>query len=861
MTRPVPPPMASIVRVSLSEGPADAGFWPRAAARSLAWSQAHGLRDCVVLVPFAQLLAPARRAFAGLGGWQPRIETTQTLARSLAPPPPLRPGQVSFDGANDRLQVAAMLERSGAASGWLRRDRRAFEQAVAACVETAHAMVRRLHAVPPDARSDWLASARTLLAGMSGPGQAERLLARVALEWAALSDSAATDVLFSLQPAAWIVLQAGGEDALSHALIERSRGPALVLDTDGAPERPFDAAVLLAPPRRFVCGDFEAEAHAAAHEVLAAVAHDRVPVALIAHDRMLIRRVRALLERAGASLHDETGWTLSTTRAAARVMALLRAAHPTAGPDACLDWLKAEGAGGPLGALEARWRRGAAARDDAVDAWWQAQHARLQPLRAGGTRALQAWLADLREAVDMNALNADEAGRQVLTALRLDAHIDDDAWDVLAGQTTLDLDGFTTWVDGTLEQSAFVPSAAASPDVVVTPLARALLRPFAAVVFPGTDELRLGAPARATGLLGDAEARALGLPDAAARRLREALAFAHVLRLADVVLLRRRSEGNEPLAASALVQRAALARARAGLPAWTETSFAPIERSVDPAPMAPPLPRAPAALPASLSASAVDALRDCPYRFFARVQLGLGEAAELETALEKRDYGTWLHAVLHRFHGARGAPAAAETEVQAVLACADALQDEMGLDAAELLPYRSALDRLAPMYVAWLHERDTAGWQWHEGEVERRIAPQALAGTGLHGRIDRIDRRGKGFQLIDYKTGSANALETKVASALEDTQLAFYAALALHEAPPGTPVEALYLALDERKGPQEIVHEDVAATASQLIEGLADDLAQVRAGAPLPALGAGRVCDWCEARGLCRRDHWSDDSE
>ena len=42
------------------------------------------------------------------------------------------------------------------------------------------------------------------------------------------------------------------------------------------------------------------------------------PVALVAQDRVLVRRVRALLERMQIDLIDETGWTLSTTRAAAR---------------------------------------------------------------------------------------------------------------------------------------------------------------------------------------------------------------------------------------------------------------------------------------------------------------------------------------------------------------------------------------------------------------------------------------------------------------------------------------------------------------------------------------------------------------
>ena len=44
--------------------------------------------------------------------------------------------------------------------------------------------------------------------------------------------------------------------------------------------------------------------------------------------------------------------------------------------------------------------------------------------------------------------------------------------------------------------------------------------------------------------------------------------------------------------------------------------------------------------------------------------------------------------------------------------------------------------------------------------------------------------------------------------------------------------------------------------AAQLYEGMAYDLARIAAGEPLPALGEGSVCGWCDARGLCRKDFW-----
>jgi ATP-dependent helicase/nuclease subunit B len=234
--------------------------------------------------------------------------------------------------------------------------------------------------------------------------------------------------------------------------------------------------------------------------------------------------------------------------------------------------------------------------------------------------------------------------------------------------------------------------------------------------------------------------------------------------------------------------------------------------------------------------------------------LGLQEMPELDAGVEKRDYGSWLHAALHRFHAERDAPRATDDEAARLLACADAARDELGFDEAELLPFRTVLERLAPLYVAWLQRREAEGWRWSAGELERTIEPPQFAGAALRGRIDRVDRRGGALGLIDYKTVALAELKKKVRRPLEDTQLAVYAALMRDEARDG--LQAMYLAFDERDGPQEVEHVDVATTASALLDGVGRDLARIRAGAGLAALGEGRLCEHCEARGLCRRDHW-----
>jgi ATP-dependent helicase/nuclease subunit B len=257
-------------------------------------------------------------------------------------------------------------------------------------------------------------------------------------------------------------------------------------------------------------------------------------------------------------------------------------------------------------------------------------------------------------------------------------------------------------------------------------------------------------------------------------------------------------------------------------------------------------------------------LRACPYRFFSRSILALGEADELDAEIEKRDYGSWLHAVLHAFHVARQQsegtdPASPEVETSRLLAQGAASLAAEGLDEAGFLPFSSSFAAFAPRYIFWLQERERRGKRWSRGEVALQVAPPELAGMTLQGRIDRIDTVGvgghAGLELIDYKTGSAAKLKASVRDRSEDTQLAFYAALVGAEST--LPLEAMYLALDATHGLEEIPHRDVSASAYALVTAAADEFRRLREGAPLPPLGEGEACEHCEARGLCRRDHWS----
>jgi ATP-dependent helicase/nuclease subunit B len=837
---------------SIASSAVDGAFWPRLADQVQGWLAAQGAapRDAIVLLPHAGLLGVARAAFAARGGWQPRVETAQTLAAALAPPAPAAPGLPSGDRTTDRLQASSLLR--GIDLDGIERDPRSLHAVVAAFVATANDLLEASAQQAPPARPAWWDGLRAALLPGAGPGASERRLARMALEWAAAADAPATDLLRDLAPSAWVVLEAGGVDP--GALLPAAASRVLRLQAD-APH-PFDAVADLPAPRCLLADGLEDEACTAALAVVEALDDGAGSIALIGQDRLVLRRIRALLERVGVTLDDETGWTLSTTRAAARLMAWLRAAAPGAGRDACIEALRAERAPGhAVDALESAWRRQRPPPPHAqgVDDDRRQRIAAWDPTR---TRPLAAWLAALREAAPrlLDGLAADAAGRQVLDLLGLtDA---EPPWHPAAQDTAFDLAQFIAWVDDTLEGSAWRPTPAAPARVSIVPLARALLRPFDAVVFPGCDARHLGAGDVGASLLPAAVAREFGVVDATQRRAQELRAFAHLLRVPRLTLLRRAQEGSEALAPSPLLERALLARRRLGAAVPQEQAVQLPRQRVPAQPVHRPAPTLADALPPQLSATTAQLLRDCPYRFFARVALGLNDADELEAALDNSDYGRWMHGLLYRFHA--GPRPGGGADFHALLAAADAEQQALALDAAALWPYRASFESFARRYLEWLRQHEAAGWRFDGGEVERRCEPAALGGIALAGRLDRIDARaGGGTLLIDYKTGQRDKLVQRVNEPAEDTQLAFYAALLDDGAAAAPPLRAFYLALSERRLPEPIEHQDVASSAALLVEGMGADLQALRGGAGAPALGEGEVCRHCEARGLCRRDHWA----
>jgi len=615
------------------------------------------------------------------------------------------------------------------------------------------------------------------------------------------------------------------------------------------------------------CSDAEDEAHRTAACAIAHIAAGRFPVALVSSDRALTRRVRSMLESVDVQIRDENGWKLSTSHAGAQLMALLKAAVWNASSDTVLGWLK----GAPAFAAATVAELEAAIRRDQTSDWRRVGHgpsvqkslscaqchANANALRDGlqGSRTLTAWLPALRAALQGSGLwddlNEDEAGTKVLAALRL-AGPTLQAWEALSQQALwssrrMDLAEFTHWVNQALEGASFSPPYPLHEQLVILPMSQMLGRPFAAVVLAGCDEVRLNPSPEPPGGWTAAQRAALGLPSRDALQAITQAAWQHALQTPFCdVLWRCSDDSGETLLPSVLVQQVQLARSNPPL-----AQDPRLARAVATAPVLPPLPVGQLVPVAQLSASAYEDLRNCPYRFFAMRQLGLQSADELDASVGKRDFGLWLHEVLKRFHEAL-APLNhpdAGTKLQLLDAASAATTESMGLGEGEFLPFAAAWPTVRDGYLRWLERHAASGATFNSAEVAQtqRIGPVTLLG-----RIDRIDHMADGSVLVlDYKTEASAKTATRTKDPLEDTQLAFYAALL-----PQDTLQAAYVNVGEKDGTKTYAQPDVVEARDALIHGILQDMERIAQGAVLPALGEGATCDFCQARGLCRKDFW-----
>jgi ATP-dependent helicase/nuclease subunit B len=687
---------------------------------------------------------------------------------------------------------------------------------------------------------------------------------------------AAQTALTLIAPAALPPLFAAAWEPQGAAIAER----ALIL-----PRQAFDTA----PLRILKAHSLEQEAAVAAGQVLRWLAAGQRRIGIVAFDRLTARRMRALLERRRVLLADESGWKLSTTSAATCAMRWVEAATGGFLQRDVLDWLKSPHvfADIPAAGREAAVARlEAAIRENNVLAGLPAMRKALRSGRtyraeetdgAAGVQAdtpardlalalldrmeqaarpwsrraatLAEWCALLIETLGEldagAALAADAAGKEVFDVLA----------DLSAALAVRDAPRYAVsewraWLAAELEAATFRDAAIDSP-VVLTTLQGALLRDFEAVLLVGADAAHLPGEAADAPLLTPRLRAELGLAtrEQDALELRDRLALL-LAQAPETAATWRASERGDPNPLAPLLLRVDALYRAAGRPSLVVEAPAPAGASA-PADLTAPAPAAPQLLPRRVSVSAYGSLIVCPYQFFARHLLKLNEQDQVREEFEKRDYGQWVHQLLNRFHQAF--PRITGVPRESLLAALRALAEEEFAAALEFnylsLGWKLRWEELAVPYLEWQLRREEQGWSWQAGE---RRGEAEVGGVMLSGRLDRIDRGADAsLEVLDYKTQSASVLRARTRDAGEDVQLAIYSML---EAEHGQ-CSASFVSLDGdavTTVPANPHHlpEDEWQRVAMLFDAL-------QSGAGMPANGIAGACNYCEMRGLCRRDVWA----
>jgi ATP-dependent helicase/nuclease subunit B len=625
--------------------------------------------------------------------------------------------------------------------------------------------------------------------------------------------------------------------------------------------------------RFFAATSLEQEARAATMQVRRWLNEGKRDIAIVAQDRVVARRMRALLERAEVLVADETGWTFATLSVSTVLDRWLTALQSDFYHHDLLDLLKSPYIFADIPAGERKsavYQLEQLLRKHGIVSGLEkfialAEHetvlhqplARLRQaaalLEQSRKKSLGEWLAALIESLRVlgidSGLQQDDAGQQLLRAL--------ENWQ----QELADDEGryrfaeWRRWLAQQLDTQTYRDSSIDST-VRFTHLAATRWRAFDAVILLGCDADHLPSVADGGRWFNDAVRTALNLPTRGMHAARQRDDLLALLSLNDCVLVtwQKDKNGEEGLLSPYLEMLRDLHTltygddlSENGLHAYLAAEDArtvELPQAVQPAPSV-----GSETVPAGVSISGYNSLVACPYQFYARHILRLNELDEVQEGIEKRDYGERVHDILQRFHERYPQVSGQNMEeMDSALrriseeVFADLLQQDFAARAWLARWYQSL-----PAYLEWQAENEAEGWRYAEAES---VFDWQLEGVRLRGRIDRLDVRAEEKLVLDYKTQSEQALRNKLREPGEDVQLACYAYA--HEA-----ADAAFVSIENGKVKLVEPKHEVPLLAQLNAERLVIVMGAIRGGAGMPANGIDAVCGYCEMRGICRKGEWA----
>ncbi|MEW6110052.1 MAG: PD-(D/E)XK nuclease family protein [Nitrospirota bacterium] len=168
----------------------------------------------------------------------------------------------------------------------------------------------------------------------------------------------------------------------------------------------------------------------------------------------------------------------------------------------------------------------------------------------------------------------------------------------------------------------------------------------------------------------------------------------------------------------------------------------------------------------------IDYFRKCPRRFFIEKILNL-EASEIARyEVEAKLLGTVIHRVMEEL---------LKESLYDVLTVRDRASqifnriiEEYPLDVYWKRLVRESFIEIIPEIMGLESELRTEGYAPYE--LELNVREEVLPGISLKGKIDRIDRGGDSYRLIDYKTGAVN-IGSEIIKKGKELQIPLYAAM------------------------------------------------------------------------------------
>jgi ATP-dependent helicase/nuclease subunit B len=581
---------------------------------------------------------------------------------------------------------------------------------------------------------------------------------------------------------------------------------------------------------------FEELAWAATKAIEAHLMSGKKNIALVAQDRLAARRARALLSRLGSSLRirDETGWKLSTTRAAAALdswLQLIRA--PKEGPSAnvLLEFLQnpffdlalsldksPQVCIGLIAQLEdiliasqakSGWEtfRAAIERANAYAAsnggapnahllalidFVQNRHRAWQYTSVDCLSAYKHLQKNLQETGMAARLQSDSAGEQLLKVI--------ESFDLNASayqEVKMRLPEWLSLLKTVIEEASYEEvGMQAAATLSILPLSSTRLRQFDAVILVGCDEQQLPAFAEPPLFFSDTLNRYLKSSTIAAQYIQQARDLSQLLISCQQVdlLWQSKSKSGEPLRPSAWIQRL-----QAQLKDWkvVEVRFKPYEAQSQPIEMAVSIPGQNLAIPLSVSPSAYKALRSCPYRYYVSSLLGLRKAKEFEEGFDASLVGQTLHALLKNFFQAlktegnkahstihNGQEARRQWMQEQLTQYSEKEFERLISGDARVLGTLRDWQKQIPSFIDWQLKREHDGWVYHDAELPVGFTLTLIDQNGVEqairiaGRADRFDINESDVTtaaVIDYKNQGIKKISDRADYILDDPQLLIYA--------------------------------------------------------------------------------------